>query len=70
MRKMFLALTAAATLAVGAAAISAPAEAHHRRHHFGGVFIVIGGYNHRHCHTYRVWRHHHWVWVKKCHRHH
>mgnify|MGYP003489708170 CR=1 FL=1 len=26
-------------------------------------------HSHRHCHRYKVWRHGHRVWVRKCHRH-
>ena len=77
-RKTLIAIATASTMALGMAALSAPANAYH-----GGVHISIGlghggvslhnGHGHRHCHvrSVRVWRNHHWVWrnVRTCHSH-
>ena len=73
-RKTLIAIAAAATLAVGLGAATAPAEAGHRRAH-GGIYIglpYIGFYGHRtyrHCHIVRVKKHYGWKRIKRCHRH-
>ena len=72
-RKTVIALTTAATLALGLGTAASTANANHRHHGFnGGVVIVIGG-NHWHskwhCHWVKVKSHGHWIKVKRCHSH-
>jgi hypothetical protein len=75
-RKTLIAIAAAATLAIGLGAATAPAEAGHRRAHIG-IYIgapFIGfhhsrGHRHGHCHVRKVWRHGHWARVRTCHSH-
>jgi hypothetical protein len=73
-RKTLIAIAAAATMAVGLGAATAPAEAGHRRPHFGIYFGTPSyGYNHRraapyHCHIRKVWRNGHRARVRRCHR--
>jgi hypothetical protein len=75
-RKTLIAIAAAATLAVGMVAATAPAEAGHRRHHIGvylGLPFVGVYHGHRrhnvHCHTRKVRHHGHWKRVRVCHQH-
>ncbi len=75
-RKTLIAIAAAATMAIGLGAATAPAEASHRRAHIG---IYIGtpsfgyhnfrGHRHGHCHVKRIRRHGHWARVRSCHGH-
>jgi hypothetical protein len=74
--KTFIAIAAAAILAIGLGAATAPAEAGHRRAHFG-IYIgtpYVGFYHHRrhrigHCHVFKVRTYYGWKRVKRCHRH-
>ncbi len=84
-RKALLTIAAAATMVLGVAATTAPAEAGHRRPHIsfyfgdgypGGGYYRRGyvrnyGYGHRHghCHVRKVWRYGERVRIKNCHRH-
>ena len=68
-RKALIAISAASAIALGVSGGLSTADA--------GVRVYLGNpgfyYSHhrgyRHCHRYRVWYHHHWVWKKRCHRH-
>lgn len=73
-RKTLIAIAAAATLAIGLGAATAPAEAGHRRAHIGIYFGTpyVGLYHHRgyrkyHCHVRKVRTHYGWKRVKTCH---
>jgi hypothetical protein len=75
-RKTLLAIAAAATMAIGLGVATAPAEAGHRRAHFG---IYIGapsigyyhnrGHRHGHCHVRKIRSHGYWKRVRTCHGH-
>lgn len=77
-KKTFIAVVAAGTLALGLSAAATPAAAKHRSGHvtlcigscYGGPFFGHGRWQYdRHCHWIKVKRHGGWIKVRDCHRH-
>ncbi len=65
LKKFTLAAVTAATMFVGAAAMTGAAEArpwHHRWHRAH----MMHRWHHNHCQGMWVWRHHHRVWAPGC----
>jgi hypothetical protein len=66
-KNLIVASTIAATAMLGNVATTTPAEAHGWRGPF--ILVRVGHPMHHvwnHCGWYRVWHHHHRVWVKNC----